>query len=177
MPLLGCATVALIGGFALLNQGLYETIGRGWYQVANARREPVTLISWRTPSRKRWASWTCWTSSSRTISSGLPRFVRRVAGKSAAGRVQAVLHDGLAPSDLCIPSAGKAAGRDDHRFLESPRSDPRAGSRCVTHLRRFGDRAPAEVAAIGADTDQGAEGPTAAHPGNDWSLDHSRLGP
>ena len=41
MPLLGCATVALIGGFALLNQGLYATIGRGWYQVANARKEPV----------------------------------------------------------------------------------------------------------------------------------------
>ena len=40
LPLLGCATVALIGGFALLNQGLYETIGRGWYQVANVRREP-----------------------------------------------------------------------------------------------------------------------------------------
>ncbi len=41
LPLLGCATIALIGGFALLNQGLYETIGRGWYQVASARREPV----------------------------------------------------------------------------------------------------------------------------------------
>jgi HEAT repeat protein len=41
LPLLGCATVALIGGFALLNQGLYETIGRDWYQVANVRRVPV----------------------------------------------------------------------------------------------------------------------------------------
>ncbi len=40
LPLLGCATVALIGGFALLNQGLYETIGRGWYQVANVLRAP-----------------------------------------------------------------------------------------------------------------------------------------
>ena len=35
------ATVALIGGFALLNQGLYETIGRDWYQVADERREPI----------------------------------------------------------------------------------------------------------------------------------------
>jgi HEAT repeat protein len=41
MPLLGCATVALVGGFALLNQGLYETIGRGWYQIANARKQPI----------------------------------------------------------------------------------------------------------------------------------------
>ncbi len=41
IPLLISATVALIGGFALLNQGLYETIGRDWYVVADARREPV----------------------------------------------------------------------------------------------------------------------------------------
>ena len=41
IPLLISATVALIGGFALLNQGLYETIGRGWYAVADERREPA----------------------------------------------------------------------------------------------------------------------------------------
>ena len=41
IPLLISATVALIGGFALLNQGLYETIGREWYKVADAQREPV----------------------------------------------------------------------------------------------------------------------------------------
>ncbi len=41
IPLLISATVALIGGFALLNQGLYETIGRGWFQVADERREPL----------------------------------------------------------------------------------------------------------------------------------------
>ena len=41
VPLLISATVALIGGFALLNQGLYETIGRGWYKVADQRREPI----------------------------------------------------------------------------------------------------------------------------------------
>ena len=33
--------MALIGGFALLNQGLYETIGRDWYAVADERREPA----------------------------------------------------------------------------------------------------------------------------------------
>ena len=28
-------------GFALLNQGLYGTIGRGWYQVAGEKAEPA----------------------------------------------------------------------------------------------------------------------------------------
>ena len=41
VPLLISATVALIGGFALLNQGLYETIGRDWYKVADEQREPI----------------------------------------------------------------------------------------------------------------------------------------
>jgi HEAT repeat protein len=41
VPLLISATVALIGGFALFNQGLYETIGREWYKVADERREPI----------------------------------------------------------------------------------------------------------------------------------------
>ncbi len=41
IPLLISATVALIGGFALLNQGLYETIGRDWYRIADERREPI----------------------------------------------------------------------------------------------------------------------------------------
>ena len=40
LPLLISATAALIGGFALFNQGLYETIGRDWYQVADQQREP-----------------------------------------------------------------------------------------------------------------------------------------
>ena len=41
VPLLISATVALISGFALFNQGLYETIGREWYKVADVRREPI----------------------------------------------------------------------------------------------------------------------------------------
>ncbi len=40
IPLLISAAVASIGGFALLNQGLHETIGRDWYAVADERREP-----------------------------------------------------------------------------------------------------------------------------------------
>ena len=41
VPLLVCATVAAIGGFAMLNQGLYETVGRSWYVVAEEPRQPV----------------------------------------------------------------------------------------------------------------------------------------
>jgi HEAT repeat protein len=41
VPLLIAATVAVIGGFALLNQGLYETIGRDWYTVENESQGPV----------------------------------------------------------------------------------------------------------------------------------------
>jgi HEAT repeat protein len=40
IPLLCSATVALIGGFSLCNQGLYETIGRHWYLLADQRRAP-----------------------------------------------------------------------------------------------------------------------------------------
>ena len=33
IPLLLAAAAGAIGGFALLNQGFYETVGRGWYRV------------------------------------------------------------------------------------------------------------------------------------------------
>jgi HEAT repeat protein len=33
IPLLVVATVALVSGFALLNQSLYDTVGRGWYDL------------------------------------------------------------------------------------------------------------------------------------------------
>lgn len=41
VPLLAVATVGMISGFALLNQGLYETIGREWYSVAEDQQSPV----------------------------------------------------------------------------------------------------------------------------------------
>lgn len=40
VPMLVAATVAMIGGFALLNQGLYQTFGRDWYQGMDGRGEP-----------------------------------------------------------------------------------------------------------------------------------------
>ncbi|HEV3436022.1 MAG TPA: HEAT repeat domain-containing protein, partial [Gemmata sp.] len=38
VPLLAVATAGAISGFALLNQSLYETIGRGWYRVDDESR-------------------------------------------------------------------------------------------------------------------------------------------
>ena len=43
IPLLVVAAVGMIGGFALLNQGLYETIGRGWYAVGEDLDEPASV--------------------------------------------------------------------------------------------------------------------------------------
>jgi len=40
IPLLGAAAFGMIGGFALLNLGLYESIGRGWYAVGEELDEP-----------------------------------------------------------------------------------------------------------------------------------------
>lgn len=40
-PLLIAATVGLVGGFALLNQGLYETIGRDWFRVEGGEGGPI----------------------------------------------------------------------------------------------------------------------------------------
>ena len=41
IPLLIAASIAVIGGFALLNQGLYQTVGHNWYEVADENREPI----------------------------------------------------------------------------------------------------------------------------------------
>jgi HEAT repeat protein len=40
IPLLGAAAIGFIGGFAQFNQGLYETIGRGWYSVGTEKSAP-----------------------------------------------------------------------------------------------------------------------------------------
>ena len=41
VPLLVSATIGMVGGFALLNFGLHETIGRKWYAIANGQAEPT----------------------------------------------------------------------------------------------------------------------------------------
>ena len=49
VPLLAGAAAAAIGGFAMLNQGLYHTIGQNWY-VLGPRRGRRTSTSWPTRS-------------------------------------------------------------------------------------------------------------------------------
>ena len=41
VPLLVAATVGMVGGFALLNQGLYETIGNSWFKVEGGEGGPI----------------------------------------------------------------------------------------------------------------------------------------
>jgi HEAT repeat protein len=41
VPLLSAATVGMIAGFAQLNQGLYETVGRDWYRLGDEPGRPV----------------------------------------------------------------------------------------------------------------------------------------
>ena len=62
VPLLIAASVAAVAGFALLNQGLYHTVGAEWYSWARERSRigrPRTWISSPTPSTTSSASWTC----------------------------------------------------------------------------------------------------------------------
>ncbi len=40
VPLLGVATLSTVLGFALLNQGLYETVGQAWYKVGDRMAVP-----------------------------------------------------------------------------------------------------------------------------------------
>lgn len=40
IALLAAAGVAVVGGFALLNQGLYATVGRNWYRLGEGQHEP-----------------------------------------------------------------------------------------------------------------------------------------
>jgi HEAT repeat protein len=40
VPLLAAAAVGVLGGFALLNQGLYETVGQTWYAIGEEKEAP-----------------------------------------------------------------------------------------------------------------------------------------
>ncbi len=58
VPLLMAAAVAAVGGFAMLNEGLYHTIGGDWYSLGAGRSRRRTSISWPTRSSIFSASWT-----------------------------------------------------------------------------------------------------------------------
>ena len=125
IPLLIAATVALIGGFALFNQGLHATIGRAL--VPGRRREKAADL--------RRFSGVCAHEDSRAdrcagsgqIASYFGRLVHstsRMAGLRAAGCIQVLLHARVAPPDLCLATTGQTAGGDNCRFLEPARADP-----------------------------------------------------
>ena len=151
IPLLISATVALIGGFALLNQGLYETIGRDWYQVADERREPdyADFLAYALTKLLGIMDVLDLFKSHHVLGAAFVRQAAWPASTLLAG-FKVLLHAGVAPSDLRLAAAGETAGGDDHRFLEPPRADPRAGSQRPSRLRHPGDQSVAGVAATGS---------------------------
>ncbi len=46
VPLLLAATVATVGGFAMLNQGLYETIGQDWFNVGAEQAKYADFLAY-----------------------------------------------------------------------------------------------------------------------------------
>ena len=118
----------MIAGFALLNQGLYETIGRGWYQVADEGREPI------------YADFLAYALTNLlgiVDVLDLPRSHHYARGPRSSARprgrpprcwrgFKVLLHPGVAGSALFLAAAEEITGGDDHRFLEPARADPRA---------------------------------------------------
>ena len=114
IPLLIAAAIALIGGFAFLNQGLYETIGKHWYQIADAHRQPIyaDFLAYALTKILGLIDVLDLAKSHHILGTA---FVRPAAwpASRAAGRVQGVLHTRVAPSDLCLAATRQAAGGDD----------------------------------------------------------------
>ena len=177
IPLLISATVALIGGFALLNRAsMRPSAGAGTRSRTSAgavlRRFPGVC-----PHQVLGLVDVLDMAKSHHILGA--EFVRQAAwpASTLAGRLQALLHPGVAPSDLRLAAAREAAGRDDRRFLEPARADPRAGTK---RLPVFGAVAIGPLLASLRSVsvaDQGAARPAAGDPGDDRPIDHPRPGP
>ena len=173
IPLLLSATVAVIGGFALFNQGLYETIGRNWYLVADPHRRPdyADFLAYSLSKILGLMDVLDLAKSHHIL--GSP-FIHQASWQASTLLVGFKLFftPGLAPPDHRLSAARKTAGGDDHRFLEPARTDPRASPRRTSGVRQRGHRSPAQIVAFGRHADQGTTRPTAGDPGKHRSLDH-----
>ena len=149
IPLLVAAAVGVIGGFALLNQGLYETVGRDWYRSATARREPIyvdflayALIEAARPRGRARPGQVAPHPGGRVRPPGRTGRPRRCSPASS------LLHPGPAPADLrlargrasCWPRRSPTSGARTSRSTSGP------GTRCRVTER--GHRAAAGVAAV-----------------------------
>ena len=177
IPLLISATVAVIGGFALLNQGLYETVGRGWYQVADENREPI-YVDFLAYSITRVMGLVDVLNLAKSHHILGAEFVRQTAWPAStllAGFklffTMVLLHQIFAS----LPR--EIAGGDDRRFLEPTRADPREGQKCAARFRNRGHQPAASFFEYGHRADEGATGPASVDPGNDWPFDHPRPDP
>ena len=127
VPLLLISALAMVGGFSLLNQGLFDTIGKDWFRVARGQGDPIyvdflayTLINLLGVVDVLDLARTQHLMQSHVRPSGA------VARLPAAGRVQDVLHVCVAAPILCLASPGETAGGDNHGLLEPARAHLRA---------------------------------------------------
>ena len=136
VPLLAAAAVAAIGGFALLNQGLYETVGRGWYAVGDEKDAPtyIDFLAYALINLYRIVDLLDLADSHHAAEVQL-RPADAVAGGHAAGGVQDVLHRGPPAADLRVgpPGAGCWPRRSPTSGARTSRSTSGRGTRCRSH--------------------------------------------
>ncbi len=121
VSLLMTAAVAAVGGFAMLNQGLYQTIGRNWYGLADgAKNAPTYLdfLAYPLVHLLRIVDLMDFASAHHFLERDL-RSPGAVAGLGAAGRVQGVLHPDPVATAVRLGAARQAALRDHCGVLES----------------------------------------------------------
>ena len=142
IPLLISATVALIGGFALLNQGLYQTVGRNWYEVADPSGEPH-YADFLANALTRVMGLVDVLNMAKSHHILGAEFVRQTAwpAKTLLAGFKLFFTDGFAPSDLRLSETRETAGRDDRRFLEPTRAHSRAGKKRASRFRNRGHHA------------------------------------
>ena len=179
VPLLISATVAMIGGFALLNQGLYETVGRGWYQVADERREPVYVdfLAYALTNLLGLVDVLDLAKSHHCL--GEPRTSVKPRGRppTLLAGFKAFFTLVLLQQIFASLRQGKLLAETITDFWSPHEPIHERARNALPQLRGRGHRAAAGVAALGPVADQGATGPAAADPGDDRPLDHPGPGP
>ncbi len=178
IPLLISATVALIGGFALLNQGLYETVGRSWYEVADERGGPhyadflansltrvmglVDILNMAKSHHILGAEFvrqTAWPA--KTLLAGFKLFFTMV-----------LLHQIFASL-----RQGKLLAETIADFWSPHEPIHERARNCAPRFRGRGHHSTATFSEYRVGADQGAAGSASVDPGDDRPVNHSRIDP
>ncbi len=178
VPLLIAAAVALIGGFAFFNQGLYETIGQHWYQLADARRQPIyaDFLAYALTKILGLIDVLDLAKSHHIL--GAP-FIRPAAWPASAllAGFKVFFTFVLLHQIFASLRQGKLLAETIADFWSPHEPIHDRACSALPSLRARGHRTAAGVAAPGHIADQGATGPAAVDPGNDRPVDHPGPGP